>query len=196
MVYGFVAQSHGCVRVYSEVGVGTTIRIYLPRFSPDASAPAPRMTSKALARDESLVQARPGETVLLVKDSEDVRRLAATVLAGLGYRVLEASDGQSALQAVEDEGEAKIDLVFTDVVLPGGMDGLRLVEALRTRTPSLRVLFTSGYTRNALIQQARVPTTARVLDKPYTMALLATAVRAAIDGTELPDDPSTSEWHA
>jgi CheY-like chemotaxis protein len=176
MVHGFVKQSGGHVRIYSEEGQGTTVKIYLPRLlkaeevsavpaaKPVAVTPAPR--------------ARDGETILLVEDNEGVRKYAKDVLEGLGYSVLEAGDADRALTILADD--ARVDLLFTDVVLPGA-NGRELANKAREKHPDLPVLYTTGYTRNA-IHQGRLDTGVQLLNKPYTQQDLARKVRDMLDG--------------
>jgi CheY-like chemotaxis protein len=177
MVYGFVKQSRGLVRLYSEVGSGSTVKIYLPR-SLDAieSVKSPDGVPAADA-----ARAKPGETLLVVEDNDDVRRLGVAALQSLGYRVLEAGDGPTALRILDAPDGARIDLLFSDVILPGGMSGHALADQAVARRPGLLVLFTSGYTRNAMSQQGRLVTDVRMLPKPYTLESLATSIRQAID---------------
>jgi len=184
MVYGFVTQSGGHVRLYSEAGSGTTVRIYLPRAE---SGDAPVDAAGELAADlpanadTPLARARDGESVLLVEDNEDVRRFGVAALEELGYRVLQAADGASALRLLDGNRMARVDLLFTDMVLPGGMSGPELAEAIRARRPRLPVLYTSGYTRHSAVHRGRLIAGARILAKPYPLHSLATAVRRALD---------------
>jgi PAS domain S-box-containing protein len=178
MVYGFVKQSHGHVRLYSEIGSGSTVKIYLPR-SLDAIESV-RPLDGAPAADVA-ARAKQGETLLMVEDNDDVRRLGVAALQSLGYRVLEAGDGPTALRMLDGPDGARIDLLFSDVILPGGMSGHALADQAVARRPGLPVLFTSGYTRNAMSQQGRLATDVRMLAKPYTLESLATHVRQAID---------------
>lgn len=177
MVFGFVKQSRGHVKVYSEIGQGTTVKMYLPRadlsdewsedWSPDTGA----------ERD-----AQDGdETVLLVEDDELVRQHARNVLLGLGYTVIEATNGPDALQIIR--GQSHIDLLFTDVIMPGGMNGPQLVEAAHGVRPQLKVLYTSGYTENAIVHQGRLDKGVHLLNKPYRRAELARKVRLALSGS-------------
>jgi CheY-like chemotaxis protein len=181
MVYGFVKQSGGHVRIDSEVGAGSTVRILLPRASAADSVAQPLSTANAAADERPLARAQPGETVLLVEDNEDVLRYGVSALEDLGYRVLKTSDGPSALRMLDSADAPRIDLLFTDIVLPGGMSGRALAEAIRARQPQVPVLFTTGYTRDAIFNQARLTSNQRVLDKPYTIQNLSTLVRQAID---------------
>ena len=129
----------------------------------------------------AFARARAGETVLLVEDNDDVRRFGVSALDNLGYRVLEARDGPSALRLLDTLSGAPVHLLFTDVVLPGGMTGTALAEAFRARRPRVPVLFTSGYTRNAMLQQGNPLGDCRLLAKPYSIDKLAVSVREALD---------------
>lgn len=171
MVYGFVKQSGGHVKIYSEPGTGTTVKLFLPEITEpaDASVPTPHTTPSL-----------PGghETILVVEDEEDVRQLACRVLSGLGYRILQASEGRAALAILDREPD--IDLLFTDVVLPGGMNGPQIAQQARIRRPDLRVLYTSGYTGNA-IQQLEHLAAVRLVSKPYAIEELAQTVRSVLE---------------
>jgi PAS domain S-box-containing protein len=175
MVYGFVKQSGGHVRIDSEVGRGTSVRILLPR-SRRGEVAAPNASRNAAGG--TLPTARADECILLVEDDDDVRRFGVSALEDLGYRVMAEPDAASALRTLDAMDGAHVDLVFTDVVLPGGMSGRDLAEAVRSRRRRTPVLFASGYTRNVVMPEG--PT--RLLPKPYTIEALASAVRAAIDG--------------
>ena len=173
MVYGFVKQSGGHVKIYSESGLGTTVKIFLPQSGdPDGveaaatAGPAARPTGK--------------ETILLVEDEEDVRQLGCRVLDALGYRILQAGDGPSALAILDKEPD--IALLFTDVVLPGGMMGPDIARQAKARRPELKVLFTSGYTGNAIQHLESVAGHVQLLSKPYAIDDLAQMVRSALDG--------------
>jgi len=172
MVFGFVKQSGGHVKIYSEVGIGTTIRLYLPRAAPDAASPAS-------ASADVVATARDGETILLVEDDASVREVVLRNLQRLGYLVLDAADGPSAL-AILDQSD-RVDLLFTDMVMPGGMTGADLAARAREVRPGLKVLLTSGYTAPALANQMLQIDSASLLSKPYRIADLAREVRAAID---------------
>jgi PAS domain S-box-containing protein len=173
MVFGFVKQSRGHLQIYSEVGEGTTVKMYLPRadlseeWTPDSAA--------------SDLEAHGGnESVLLVEDDDLVRRHAGNLLLGLGYRVIEASSGSEALQILRSA--ADIDLLFTDVIMPGGMNGPQLAELAQGVRPALKVLYTSGYTENAIVHQGRLDKGVHLLNKPYRRAELAQKVRLALAG--------------
>ena len=173
MVYGFAKQSGGQVKVYSEPGEGTSVRIYLPKANCDAATPTtdqPRELDSPTGR---------GEIILVVEDAEDLRGVAVAHLQSLGYTVLQAGDGRTALAQLQKRSD--IDLLFTDIILPGGMNGSELARLARARYPNLRSLFASGYSRNALAHQGRIEEGVRLIDKPYRRHDLARAVRAALD---------------
>jgi len=173
LVYGFVKQSGGHVKIYSEEGHGTTVRLYLP--------PVRGSIEQALEAPAAAVHPKGSETVLVVEDEEDVRELACRVLNGLGYRVLSAADGAAALAILERE--AGVDLLFTDVVLPGGLNGPELARRAASADRAPRVLYTSGYTGNAIQQLDAIEQGVRLICKPYPIEELARKVRAALDGT-------------
>ncbi|MBX3605547.1 MAG: response regulator [Piscinibacter sp.] len=172
MVYGFMKQSAGHVSIYSEAGHGTTVKLYLPRAA----------RGQAHAADEPELPAVTGgaETVLVVEDDELVRRYACAELRSLGYHVLDAESGAAALRVVERRED--IDLLFTDVVMPGGISGRALADAARRLRPGLRVLYTSGYSENAIVHHGRLDPGVMLLAKPYRRAELARAIRAALAG--------------
>ncbi|WP_262297849.1 ATP-binding protein [Microvirga sesbaniae] len=173
-IYGFVRQSNGHVRIYSELGEGTTIKIYLPRLIGSDQEPA-----EALAKRPAMVKGA-GETILVVEDERDLRTYAVEALRDLGYRVLEAADGREALAAVEQHPE--IALLFTDVVLAGGMNGRALADEVTRRKPGLPVLYTTGYTANAIVHHGRLDVGTHLIGKPFTYAELAAKVRRMLDG--------------
>ena len=151
MVYGFVKQSLGHIRIYSEPGQGTAVKIYLPRHVEPAVAVRPR---EQAVEEKPLPRARAGETVLLVEDDIGVREYATGVLEDLGYAVLAASGGTEALRILSKT--ARVDMLFTDVVLGGGMTGKQLADEIAKQRPALPVLFTTGYTRNAIVHEERL----------------------------------------
>ncbi len=174
MVYGFIKQSGGHVRIYSERGDGTTVKIYLPRFhgtARNAAAHAPVLPAP---------QGNVDETILVCEDDENVRAYTVEVLRELGYRVIEAGDGPAALAALDAEREA-IDLLFTDVVLPGGMTGAVLATEAHAKRPDLKILFTTGYARNAIVHHGRLDPGVQLLPKPFTYTDLAAKVRDMLD---------------
>jgi PAS domain S-box-containing protein len=172
MVYGFVRQSGGQVTIESELGRGTTVRLYLPRAKEEIAAAA-----EATRRGQPKAR---GETILVVEDDPEVRALAARQLDGLGYRVLEAEDGLTA-RAVMDRAD-RIDLLLSDVVLPGGMSGAEVLEQVRDRDPDVKVLFMSGYSGDAARPRASLDDGAPLLDKPFRRDVLARKVRQILDG--------------
>ena len=174
MVYGFVKQSEGHASVYSEVGRGTTMKLFLPR------AQAGHATQQKASEQSSLPLPVGHETILVVEDDRYVRRFVVTVLERLGYTVLQAEDGPSALSLL-DEQAAEIDLLLTDVVLPRGMTGAQIVERLGERFPHVRALFMSGYTENAVIHQMGTDGGIELLSKPFTREALARTVRQTLD---------------
>jgi hypothetical protein len=171
MVYGFVKQSGGHVKIYSEPGMGTTVKLFLPQTAAAGAEEAPA--------DAASERPTGRETILLVEDEEDVRQLACRVLDVLGYRILQAADGPSALAMLDQNPE--IALLFTDVVLPGGMTGPEIARQAHVRRPKLKVLYTSGYTGNAVQHLEKVEGHVRLLSKPYAIDDLAQMVRAALD---------------
>ncbi|MDB5410205.1 MAG: hypothetical protein JWL84_5117 [Rhodospirillales bacterium] len=172
-VYGFVRQSGGHVRIYSEIGEGTTVKIYLRRHVGEAEA------AEDKGRQREAPRAIGAETILVVEDDDAVRAYTTEVLAELGYAVLEARDGASALQVLESH---RIDLLFTDVVMPGGMNGRQLADEAMLRRPGLKVLFTTGYTRNAIVHHGRLDAGVEMIGKPFTFGELSARVRALLDG--------------
>jgi PAS domain S-box-containing protein len=173
MVYGFVKQSGGHVQIYSELGQGTTIRIYLPRAAADADATQERSDSTATA-----YPAR-GETVLVVEDDPRVRNVTVARLEALGYRVIQAESGPSALKVLAEHG-AGIDLLFTDMIMPGGMSGSDLAEEARKRLPALKILFTTGYAQPDVVRRGMAEST-NWIAKPYTAIALARKLREILD---------------
>ncbi|GAP64942.1 hypothetical protein MBSD_n0225 [Mizugakiibacter sediminis] len=169
MVYGFAKQSGGHVNIYSEPGQGTTVRMYLPRSHAPAEA----------RRDAAAAVVGGSETILLVEDDAQVRAYAREQLVSLGYTVLDAADAREALAMAERR--ADIDLLFTDVVMPGGMSGKQLADAVRALRPRIKVLYTSGYTDNAIVHHGRLDAGVHLLTKPYRRAELARKVRAILD---------------
>ncbi|TWS94441.1 response regulator [Reyranella sp. CPCC 100927] len=175
-VYGFVKQSGGHVKLYSELGQGTTVKIYLPRLHSAESgdeAEAPM----------SIPGATGDETVLVVEDDNDVRSYTTGLLRELGYTVVEAPDGRTALRCLEQEPMIK--LLFTDVGLPGGMNGRQLADHARQRKPHLKVLFTTGYARNAIVHDGRLDPGVQLITKPFSYAAIAAKLRDILDAPTL-----------
>ena len=170
MVYGFVKQSGGHIRIYSEAGHGTTIKLYLPpargqvEAAPGAAPPLPH----------------GNEIIMVVEDDALVRNFVTTQLQSLGYRTLGAANGPAAMLMV-DSGEP-FDLLFTDVIMPGGMTGRQLADEVAKRRPGIKVLYTSGYTDNAIVHQGRLDPGVLLLTKPYRKSQLANMVRRALTG--------------
>jgi len=169
MVHGFVKQSGGHIKIHSKIGKGTTVRIYLPR-SRDP--------------DDVLVETKPSavkggtEQVLVVEDDDEVRATAGDMLTELGYNVLKAKDPDSAL-AIIDSGIV-VDLMFTDVVMPGKLQSTELARRARQRLPHLAVLFTSGYPDAAIVHRNMLDTDATILNKPYSREELAAKIRQVL----------------
>ncbi len=177
MVYGFVKQSNGHVSIYSEPGLGTTVRIYLPNVTPNAS----RSSSQPAADEEALP--RGNETILVVEDDPFVRSSVILKVESLGYKVVLAVDGREAVMKLRTNPE--IDMLFTDIVMPGGMSGWEVAELAQQMRPGLPSVFTSGYALEALVDQGRAPMKSIVLTKPYRKAELAHRLREALAATSL-----------
>ena len=177
MVYGFVKQSNGHVSIYSEPGLGTTVRIYLPNVTPNAS----RSSSQPAADEEALP--RGNETILVVEDDPFVRSSVILKVESLGYKVVLAVDGREAVMKLRTNPE--IDMLFTDIVMPGGMSGWEVAELAQQMRPGLPTVFTSGYALEALVDQGRAPMKSIVLTKPYRKAELAHRLREALAATSL-----------
>ncbi len=174
MVYGFARQSGGQVRIYSEVGKGTTMCIYLPRHHGSAAA-------EEAYESEEAPRAEQGETVLVVDDEPTIRMLVTEVLEELGYTALEAGDGSTGLKIVQST--ARIDLLITDVGLPGGMNGRQLADGARVVRPDLKVLFITGYAENAVMGNGHLDPGMQVLTKPFTMDSLGARIKQLIGPT-------------
>ncbi|MGZ6014020.1 MAG: response regulator, partial [Caulobacteraceae bacterium] len=171
-VHGFVKQSGGHVKIYSEPGVGTTVKLYLPRIRRQAEA--------ADAADAAAApRARGEEIVLVVEDEERVRHLSVDALRELGYVVVQAADASQALSVLEMQ--PRVDLLFTDIVMPD-MNGRRLADEAISRRPGLKVLYTTGYTRNAVVHNGVLDANVAFLPKPFTFDQLALKVRQVLDG--------------
>jgi signal transduction histidine kinase/CheY-like chemotaxis protein len=172
-VYGFVKQSGGHVKIYSEIGEGTTVRIYLPR------AHAAARVVEEVEDAAGIVGSRGGETILVVEDEADVRAYLVETLRDLNYRVREAHDGAAAL-ALYDRDPFGVDLLLTDIVMPG-LNGRQLAEEMQKRRPGVKVLFITGYSRDAVAHQGRIDPGVSMLQKPLTQAVLAAKVRDMLD---------------
>jgi CheY-like chemotaxis protein len=167
MVYGFVRQSGGQARIHSQPGKGTKVCLYLPRYGgaeriiePSAGVPRPQLGG--------------GETVLVVDDESSVRTLINDVLVELGYTVLQAEHGAAGLQVLESN--ERLDLLITDVGLPGGMNGRQLADAALVRRPHLKVLFITGYAENAVIGEGHLKPGMHILTKPFSLETLGSRI--------------------
>jgi CheY-like chemotaxis protein len=171
MVYGFIKQSAGHIKIYSEEGHGTTIRMYLPPG-----------TGTSLGINGAVASPLEGgqETILVVEDDKLVRDYVLTQLRSLGYFTLEAANATEALAIVE--ASHPFDLLFTDVIMPGAMNGRQLADELQRIKPGLKVLFTSGYTENAIIHHGRLDSGVLLLAKPYRKSEMAVMIRTALAG--------------
>ena len=172
MIYGFAKQSDGQARIYSEVGRGTTVCIYLPRHLGDEAKAeqAPQLGEAP--------RAEAGQTVLVVDDEPTVRMLVAEILGDLGYTAIEAADGAAGLEVLQSK--ARVDLLVTDVGLPGGMNGRQVAEAARVARPDLKVLFITGYAENAVLSHGHLDQGMHVLTKPFAMEVLASKIKDLI----------------
>ena len=172
MVYGFVKQSGGHIKICSEVGRGTTVKLFLPKMEGDSVRAGP---------DSIAGQKHPsgGEAILVVEDDADVRKLAVRLLEDLGYKVLEACDGREALTILGQGGH--VDLVLADLVLPGGLSGIELVREARRRRPALKVLYTSGYSKHTAVDAGASEEVRNLLTKPFDKGGLAREVRSVLN---------------
>jgi PAS domain S-box-containing protein len=175
MVYGFVKQSGGFIKIYSEPKQGTTVKLYLPRAKGADAV-------EAGARDAEAPAKGGRECILVVEDDELVRSYVVSRLDGLGYRVLEAENGQRALALVG--GADKVDLMFTDVILPEGLNGRELADEARRIRPAIRFLFTSGYTQETMIHHGKLDPGIALLNKPYRKEDLARKIREVLDAPD------------
>lgn len=172
MVHGLVRQSGGQVRIYSELGVGTTLCLYLPRFIGDLdTAEAPEA--------EGISATSGGKTVLVIDDDEAIRMLITDILEEAGYRVLIAANGPAGLKILHSD--IHIDLLLTDVGLPGGLNGRQVADAARTTRPKLKILFITGYAENAVIGNGHLDRGMQIITKPFAIAALQARVREIIE---------------
>jgi signal transduction histidine kinase len=169
-VYGFIKQSGGHAKIYSEPGEGTTIKLYLPR-----------LISAAVEEGGPAIEPPPPgtELVLVVEDEPDVRSFVVDMLHDLGYRVLDAANAHAALQILDRRND--ISLLFTDVGLPGGVNGRQLAEQAKRRHPEIKILYTTGYARNAIVHQGRLDPGVELINKPFTYAALAARLREVLE---------------
>ncbi len=176
MIYGFAQQSGGQVRISSEVDQGTTVAIYLPRHDGVADA------ENAAIRIDPLPRSEQGETVLVVDDEPTVRMLVTDILEDLGYTALEAGDSAAGLKVLQSN--VRIDLLVTDVGLPGGMNGRQMADAARVSRPDLKVLFVTGYAENAILGTGHLAPGMAVLTKPFALDAMAARIRSMTDASE------------
>jgi CheY-like chemotaxis protein len=170
MVYGFVKQSNGHIKIYSEEGHGTTVKLYLP-----AAAGVP----DALAAESGISGGEHGgESILIVEDDALVREYVVTQISRFGYRTMAAGNAAEALALID--GAERFDLLFTDVIMPGGLNGRQLATEALKRRPELKVLYTSGYTENAIVHHGRLDAGVLLLPKPYLSSDLARMIRIAL----------------
>ena len=177
-VYGFAKQSGGHVKIYSEINEGTTVKLYFPRVHAAVSHDETEET-------EVVARGSANETILVVEDDPDVRGYSCDMLRELGYNILEAENGAAGLKVLDAHPHIK--LLFTDVGLPGGMNGRQLADEARRRRPQLRVLFTTGYARNAIVHDGRVDPGVELITKPYAQAALSMKLRDLLDASEGPN---------
>ncbi|HWK95918.1 MAG TPA: ATP-binding protein [Pseudolabrys sp.] len=176
MVYGFVKQSHGHIQIYSEIGQGTAIKMYFPRLSDPSAFPAWEEEAEPVVPGSG----EHSDVILLVEDDADVSRFVVEALGDIGYRVTHAATAAEALEKIKTMPD--VALLFTDVILPGGMNGRELANAIKETHPDLPVLFATGYTRNAIIHHGRLDSDVDLLTKPFTTEAMAKKVREVLDG--------------
>ena len=172
-VYGFVRQSSGHLAIYSELGEGATVKIYLPRYHGEED-----LVEQSHRSGDS--QSLGAETILVVEDDEALRLYTLEVLSDLGYSVLAAANAAAALDIIGRSPD--IDLLFTDIVMPGGMNGRQLADEANRQKPMLKVLFTTGYTANAIVHHGRLDPDVELISKPFTYKSLGRKIRTLLDG--------------
>ncbi|RVT94709.1 CHASE3 domain-containing protein [Sphingomonas crocodyli] len=173
-IFGFTKQTGGHCAIYSEPGQGTTVKLYMPRHMGE-----PTMRTNTLVPETELPQGKSGEVVLVVEDEQRVRHFSVDALRELGYTVISAASGAEALVALGEQPQ--ITMLFTDIVMPE-MNGRKLADAALALRPDLKVLFTTGYTRNAVVHNGMLDAGVAFLPKPFTVSQLATKVREVMDG--------------
>jgi CheY-like chemotaxis protein len=172
MVYGFIKQSNGHIKIYSEMGHGTTVKLYLPRSEAMAASDTHAAPARSIASG--------GEAILVVEDDEPIRQFIVRQLQQLGYRVTAAADAASALDIIKQEGP--LDLLLTDVMLPGERTGKQLADEAIQRRPALKVIYMSGYTENAIMHHGRLDPGVTLLAKPFRVSELVRTVSGVIAG--------------
>ncbi len=170
MVYGFVKQSGGHIKIYSEEGHGTSVKLYLPRSTAEAS------TATAIVRSAPIEGGH--EAILVVEDDALVRKSVVAQIESLGYAALAACSAAEALDIIDQT--ANLDLLFTDTIMPGGMNGRQLAEEALKRRPALKILYTSGYSEDVVVHQGRLDPGVLLLVKPYRKTELAKMIRIAL----------------
>jgi CheY-like chemotaxis protein len=173
MIYGFAQQSGGQVRIYFELGQGTTVCMHLPRHHGQVDADAANSRAATLARSDQ------GETVLVVDDESTIPMLLTDTLADLGYSSIEADDSAAGLKVLESE--VRIDLLITDAGLPGGMSGRQMADATRVHCPDLKVLFITGYAESAVLRNGHLEAGISVMTQPFPIEAMAARIRALIE---------------
>ena len=176
MIYGFARQSGGQVRIYSEVGQGTTVCVYLPRHHGDADDDHEEATT-------AVVEGGNAQTVLVVDDEATIRHLIDEVLDDLGYTVIGAADGAAGLKVLQSG--ARVELLITDVGLPNGMNGRQVADAARMLRPGLKVLFITGFAENAAVGNGHMEPGMKLLTKPFTLEALSTKVAQMLKSSAL-----------
>jgi len=173
MVHGFAKQSHGHVSIYSEIDKGTTVSIYLPRTREDATEDI----------DSEVRRRHTGaERILVIEDDEFVREIPVSYLRDQGYDVTEATNGKEAIRCLQDDGP--FDLLFTDLVLPGGMTGMEIAQEARQLQPNIKVLYATGYTEEATIRSGPLAKVETIIRKPYEIAALGKAIRTVFENSD------------
>jgi CheY-like chemotaxis protein len=173
-IYGYLKQSGGHAKIYSEPGHGTTVKLYFPRYVGTHEQAAHGVRP---ATEPMIPSGRPDQVILVVEDDAAMRSTSVQVLQGLGYTVIDAADGDRALRRLEERPE--VALLFTDVVMPG-MSGKELADEAVSRYPGLKLLFTTGYTRNSIVHGGRLDAGVQLLTKPFTVDQLARKVHAVL----------------
>jgi len=174
MIYGFVKQSGGQVRVASQPGVGTAVHIYLPRDAGTVEDDVPENKTPEPVRTST------GETILVVDDEPTVRMVVTDVLEGLGYAAIEVADAASGLKVLQSN--VRIDLLIADIGLPGSLTGLQMADEVRSERPDLKVLFITGYPMRAITKTGRLEKNRHILMKPFTLETLANRIKVILSG--------------